>query len=225
MVKGCHLTDEELAAFGVTRNRDRNKLSEYLYKVPCDVCGELIEISLYNTSNVYKCKSCKEKQVDVNKRIDRLLKDKIEHEEADEIGIDYEHYQRFESAANNFGIEHFCAIEQASSAMSKFGSIPEAIACIELLHIGVRVIPQQKIGRYKVDFCLPDEKIVIEIDGALYHQNPNKEYWRDVELKKLLGDEWLIKHIPAETLKENHSLFGKSMKKLINGRRKELNIR
>lgn len=223
MVRGCNLTDEELAVFGVSRNKGRK--SENRYIVPCDVCGQSFPVKIYNTNNTYKCPECSDRHVEVTKRINKLLKEKIHHEEADEIGVDYEHYDRFESAASNFGIKYYCAIEEASKVMNKFGSIPEAIACIELLYIGVRVIPQQKIGRYKVDFCLPDYKMIIEIDGALYHQNPNKEYWRDVAIQRLVGDDWVIKHIPAETLKENHSLFGKSMKRLFDNRKHELKIR
>ena len=223
MVRGSSLTDEELAVFGVSRNKGRK--SENRYIVPCDVCGQLFPVKIYNTNNTYKCPECVDRHVEVTNRINKLLKEKIQHEEAEEIGIDYEHYERFESAASNFGIKYFCAIEQASTAMNKFGSIPEAIACIELLHIGVKVIPQQKIGRYTVDFCLPDEKLIIEIDGSLYHQDPNKEYWRDVAIQRMIGDDWIIKHIPAEALKKNHSLFGKSMKRLIDDRRYDLKIR
>ena len=222
MVRGCCLTDEELAVFGVSRKRVRNV--GVRYTVPCDVCGEPLSVQKYNTNNTYKCPNCVSRQVEVNKRLSKLLKDKIHHEEAEEVGVDDEHYDRFESAASYFGIKHYCAIEEASKVMCKFGSIPEAIACIELLHIGVRVVPQQKIGRYKVDFCLPDYKMIIEIDGALYHRDLNKEYWRDVAIQRLLGDDWAIKHIPAETLKDNHALFGKSMKRLLDDRAYELKI-
>lgn len=224
MVMGFYLSDEELEVFGVAREKKARWNGRCMYTVHCDICGEPIRTPFYNTDNVYKCESCKDKEIETSRRIKKLLKNKIEYEEAIEVGIDYDHYKRFESAVSNFGIKYYCAIEQASSVMDKFGSIPEAIACIELLYIGAKVIPQQKIGRYVVDFCLPDEKLIIEIDGALYHQNPNKEYWRDVAIKNLVGEEWMIKHIPAESLKDNHALFGKSMKKLLDDRKYELKI-
>lgn len=224
MVRGSFLSDEELAVFGVERNRNKDGKRHERYTIHCDICGKPFEISIYNTNKVYKCQECRKKHIEIENRIERLLKEKIEHEEAEEVGIDYEHYQRFESAARNFGIKYYCAIEQASAAMKKFGSVPEAMACIELLYIGARVIPQAKIGRYKVDFCLPDYKMIVEIDGALYHQDPNKEYWRDAAIQKTLGDDWVIKHIPAESLKNNHSLFGKSMKRLLDKRKLDLNI-
>ena len=224
MVRGYYLTDEELNIFGVERNKNRSGYGSDLYLINCDVCGKQFKIGRYNTKNVYKCPECKDKEIEIGKRIEKLLRSKALHEEAEDIGMDYAHYERFESAAENFGIKYYFAIEQASTVMDKFGSVPEAIACIELLYIGAKVIPQQKIGRHVVDFCLPDEKLVIEIDGALYHQNPTKEYWRDVSIKNLLGDEWMIKHIPAESLKDNHALFGKSMKKLLDDRRYVLKI-
>lgn len=222
MVMGCRLTAEELAVFGVERIEKNGSRAKYL--VPCDVCGIKFISYSYNTSNVYKCRNCKDKHIEIDKRMKKLLKDKVEHEEADEIGIDHEHYQRFESASSKFGLKYYFAIEQASTVMNKFDSIAEAMACIELLYIGVRVIPQQKVGRNRVDFCLPDYKAIIEIDGALYHQDPNKDYWRDVALQKRLGDDWIIKHVPAEAVKQNHALFGKSMKRMLDVRKSELRI-
>lgn len=38
---------------------------------------------------------------------------------------------------------------------------------------------QFKIGRCTVDICLPDDKIVIECDGAAYHTDKEKDQRRD----------------------------------------------
>ncbi len=39
------------------------------------------------------------------------------------------------------------------------------MACIELLRSQIKVKTQQRIGRKRVDFILPDMKVVLEIDG------------------------------------------------------------
>ena len=223
MVRGCHLSDDELAVFGVKRSRDRWGNRDYI--IHCDVCGETMRTRKYNTNNVYKCKLCTEKDAKAKDELKKLRKEAIEREESKQEGIDYTHYHRFESAVEKLEPKYYLSILQAEKVKDKFDSVPEVLACVELLYIGARVIPHQKVGDFTVDFCLPDEKVVIEIDGELYHSNKDKEYRRDYALKNMLGSDWVVKHIPAETLKKNHALFGKNIKKLLDDRRFELNIR
>lgn len=220
MVGGIHLTDEELAILGVTRTK-KNGQTKYI--VPCDVCGELIETTKYSTNSVYKCKSCHSEEVAIKNKILEMVKWRNNELEAKELGADYEHFHRFENATKKFNKATYSKdIEKARKAMGKFDSVPEAVACIELLHIGARVIVQQKIGSFTVDFCLPKEKVVIEIDGSLYHKDKDKEFKRDYVLKNHLGDDWIIKHIPSDSVMSNHKFFGQCIKKLIDDRRFEL---
>lgn len=222
MVRGCNLSDAELAVFGVKRIERDSQYNRYI--VPCAVCGKPVKSKKFGTNIVIRCDSCITKEAKVKYDFKKLVKKNSEKVTAKESGIDYEHYHRFESAVESFGVEYYYAIQQASKVVKKFDSIPEVIACIELLHIGARVIPHQKVGSFTVDFCLPDEKVVIEIDGLLYHKDADKEYRRDYALKNMLGDNWVIKHIPAEAVKKDHELFGQSMKRYLDDRRFELNI-
>ena len=223
MVSGCHLSDNELAVLGVKRIPG-NRGQRY-YIVPCDVCGKKIQVPTYNTMNFYRCLGCeKERAVDRN-RIKKLVKERIELQECRNENVDFEHYHRFESAVENLSPKYYFAIEQAEKFKEKFDSVPEVLACVELLYIGARVIAHQKVGSYTVDFCLPDEKVVVEIDGKLYHSNIDKEFRRDLALKNMLGSEWEIKHIPAETLKSKHAAFGRSMRKYLEDRRFDLGVK
>ena len=221
MVMGCNLTDEELAFFGVERKREGG----YLYVVPCDVCGKPVKTVMYSTTRSCRCRECKSKDVSTGNKIKKMAKEYHGRIAAQEFGIDYEHYKRFEDGAEIFGQEYSDDIERAKRLILKFDSVPEVIACIELLHIGANFVFHQKVERLVVDFFFQDEKIVLEIDGSLYHSDPNKVFKRDLILKNTLGDGWKIKHIPSDTLKKNHKLFGKSMSKLIDERRFELNIK
>jgi len=57
-------------------------------------------------------------------------------------------------------------------------------ACIGRL----MVVPQYKIGKYRLDFALPFRKIAIEIDGHDYHttkEQRRKDYQRERALQKL----------------------------------------
>lgn len=223
MVAGCHLSERELAVLGV--KRITNKYGKLYYSVPCDVCGKHINTTRYNTAKIYRCYTCENKRAVDNNKIKKLAIERVEFEESQESGVDYDHYHRFESAVWNLEPKYLFAIQEAEKFRDKFGSVPEVLACVELLYIGARVIPQQKVGSYSVDFCLPDEKVVIEIDGSLYHANKDKEYRRDLVLMNALGSNWEIKHIPAESVKKNHALFGRMMKRYLDDRRFVLNVK
>ena len=76
------------------------------------------------------------------------------------------------------------------------------MVAIELLKLGYSIIPQQKVTKYKVDFAIPKQKIVIEVDGSLYH----KERYgggREATIQLALGMDWRIIHIPAELIAED----------------------
>ena len=94
------------------------------------------------------------------------------------------------------------AIKIAKTRAELYGSIPEAMVAIELLKLKYKIIPQQKIKKYKVDFVLPTQKIVIEVDGSIFHKNIyNSE--REAIIQMSLGLDWKIIHIPAEKIAEN----------------------
>lgn len=220
MVSGVYLTDEELSAFGVTRINDSGRRVRYI--VPCDMCGETFETTKYNTRNVYKCDQCAYESAATRNKIIEMAKWRNREMNNYQMGISYEHFHRFENAVTKFDKTYSEAIEKARGYADTFDSTPEAVACIELLHIGAKVISHQKVGGYTVDFCLPKEKLVIEIDGSLYHKDERKEYWRDCAIKDALGDGWEVKHVPADAVTSNHSFFGKCMLKLIDDRQFEL---
>lgn len=223
MVRGSHLSDKELAAFGVTRTKNKNNRAKYI--IPCDICGEPIESASYTTEKIYKCSSCLNEANVVRNKIMEMVQWRNRDLEQYDVGISYEHFNRFEKGAQKFDESYSDAIEKARKHAETFDSIPEVIACIELLHIGAKVIPHQKVGSYTVDFCLPKEKLVIEIDGSLYHKDASKEYWRDSSIKSALGDKWEVKHMPADAVASNHKFFGHCMKRMLNKRRSELKKR
>ena len=221
-MRGSSMTDEELAEFGVVRKRDMR--GKRYYEIPCDICGKKIGLHAYSTDRVYKCRTC-------NKNIKARRKIKVEaaREEvlsilAEELGTDYKHLKRFERGSDRFGPAYRDDIEKARTAIDKFDSMPEVTACIELLHIGARVIVHQRVGDYTVDFCLPDEKVVIEVDGDLYHANAGEEFVRDNAITHMLGDGWTVRHVPADAITKRHETFGRGMRKMLNEKREELGM-
>lgn len=154
----------------------------------CSRCGNIFVYEGYSSHRT--CKSClkalKEKKKALNP------KDKYQ--------------SRFENAVNEIYSQvkdkeaYQKAINGASRAMYSYGSIPEAMVAIELIKIGYKIIPQQKILSYHADFVIPDQKLVIEVDGGIYH---TKQTGRDAEIQMALGFDWKIIHIPAELIRKD----------------------
>lgn len=223
MTRGSSLSDEELAALGVSRTPQRYGNS--IYEIPCVICGRPVRTRSYNTENVYKCNLCKSDVAKISNAKVKAIKEAHERMLAQEFSTDYEHLHRFEKGAEKFSDAYSRNIEAARSAIGKFDSVPEVSACISLLHIGARVIVHQSVGDFTVDFCLPDEKVVVEIDGSLYHADETKEFMRDFALKSMLGDGWIVRHIPADAVIKKHVVFERTMRKMLNDRREELGLK
>lgn len=168
-----------------------------VYKIPCAKCGTITERKVYSSDKVYLCDYCKKHKAKKKKAFEEqeynaLTKRERQFEKAiTELYSQTKDQQEYEGA-----------ITIARKRVECYGSIPEAMVAVELIWLGYSIIPQQPIGKYHVDFCIPKEKIVIEVDGQLYHQ---KKYGgeREAFIQMSLGLEWLIIHIPAEKIRGN----------------------
>lgn len=79
-----------------------------------------------------------------------------------------------------------------------FSSTEEVMMAIQLLKDGYKIIHQQKVGRYKIDFVIPDKKIILEVDGSIFHTNKESEAKRDFFIHKSLGFDWKILHVSTD---------------------------
>lgn len=43
----------------------------------------------------------------------------------------------------------------------------------------VKIIRQKQIGKYRVDFLLPEANLIIECDGEQFHQDKHRDWQRD----------------------------------------------
>jgi very-short-patch-repair endonuclease len=164
------------------------------FLIPCEVCGRNVIKTQYSRKRNYLCDYCK----GVTKKKEKIY---LEHL----VGIETPNEKRFRKATENIKnqVKDFRlyekAVETARTRAEKYGSVPEAMVAIELLKNKYRIIPQQKIGKYRVDFALPDQKKVIEVDGEIYHKN-NRNCDREATIQFTLGVSWKIIHIPAELI-------------------------
>lgn len=79
----------------------------------------------------------------------------------------------------------------------QFGSSDETCFALQLEKEHIRYFPNYKIGKYRVDFFLPDMKRIIEIDGELFHTDEDRDFIRERSIMSSVGEEYEIVRIPA----------------------------
>ena len=172
---------------------------KWIYEIPCAYCGRIQKYRIYSRKKTYACKRC---SIRVKEK-ERIV------QEAKEPAVFSKHERRFLRAAAEVKAkerrpgEYDKAIEAAAKRLDRYDSIPEAMVAIELLRLGYKIIPQQKIGRYRVDFVIPEEKIALEVDGELYHRTNQRAMERELLIQYALGEDWRIIHIPSEMIAES----------------------
>lgn len=182
------------------------------YKIPCSQCGEIYTSRQYTGNRIYLCPTCRE--INKKKRIAHVdqLALSIPDAETKEEKRYRKAVEEIEKQTGSLsGYER--AVDICRKATLKFGSIPEAMLAIELVKNGYKVIPQQKIGNYHVDFALPNEKLIIEVDGSIYHTNTQKELEREAAINYKVGFDWHFFHIPAESISKDVRRVVKLLKK------------
>lgn len=173
-----------------------------LYYVPCQNCGKIHGRRKYTGKEIYLCPACLElKHAKQRAEVEALALSMPDAETKEE--------KRYRSAVEAIekqvgslkGYEK--AVDICRKATYKYGSIPEAMLAIELIRKGYRIIPQQKVGKYRVDFALPNEKLIIEVDGSIYHTNKQKELEREASINYAIGLDWRFIHTPAESISKD----------------------
>lgn len=76
----------------------------------------------------------------------------------------------------------------------------ERITFEELSSREINVEYNYPVGRFWIDFAIPEEKIAIECDGAYWHPDPEKDRERDSELEE---KGWTVIRFPENKIKSN----------------------
>lgn len=147
----------------------------------CMFCGAILE------KEDYVCSEC-ENKINLLKKLRKL--DKAQKNIQKSVkkylkrDIDYSDFRY--SVARKIVYEQF-----------EFNSTEEMCFALQLEKEKIRYYPNYKIGDYKVDFILPDMKIIVEIDGELYHKDENKEFIRERGIMNVVGNDYEIVRLPA----------------------------
>lgn len=188
-------------------------IGHWEYQIECEACGRQIRFRSFNKNIKKICQSCKNKRRKYESIYDKALENALI-----ETGVIDKYKIRFQKAVkeleeNVVGIEKYKkAIQMAETRCEKYGSIPEAMVAIQLIYMGYKIIPQQKIAGYTVDFVIPEKEWVIEVDGMTYHNISEIGGFRDVMIQECIGHNYKVIHIPAEYIRKNITKLGKLIK-------------
>lgn len=97
----------------------------------------------------------------------------------------------------------------------KFDSSYEVLTAIVLVQNRIYSKMQYKVGKYQVDFLLPDLLVVLEIDGERHKYKKEYDSARDKYIKKALGPHWDIIRISTEHLDKNAKKIPEAIDKVL----------
>lgn len=167
------------------------------YYPKCHICGRETLTWRYNSGTLYTCHECKftaslqskEKRVDNDfDTKEKKLKNAVQRI-SDITGIG-----KYKDAIE--------AVKAKLHDDKAFESTEEIMAALELERRGITYRHQVNFGRYRADFVLPDMKVVLEIDGTIFHgkEKRAKENLRDNLIVLSLGVEWEVVRITDEMI-------------------------
>ncbi|MER8478888.1 DUF559 domain-containing protein [Mesorhizobium sp. M1163] len=73
----------------------------------------------------------------------------------------------------------------------------------ELAFLDLHIYPQHPVGKYRLDFAIPDKRIAIELDGHEYHKT---KYQRTHDAKRdrwLYGQGWTVLRFTGTEIHQN----------------------
>ena len=108
--------------------------------------------------------------------------------------------------------------EHVENHHDKFDSSYEVLAAIVLVHNRIYSKMQYKIGRYQVDFLLPELFVVLEIDGERHVHKKAYDTKRDIQLQQMLGDGWDIIRIKTDYLDKDAKKLPDAIRKVVEHR-------
>lgn len=185
------------------------------FLVPCVVCGGDVVSWHKNPPRKYKCQKCRKLEREANKE-KRMPLRAMQAERRMEIAVEF--------------LESKCILDEYEGALKIVGkhlhttgwfqSSNEILVALELIRCGIKIRHQVKMGKWKVDFVIPELKVVLEVDGELYHPptERDKEKIRDMSIVSNLGPGWEVIRIKDHLIKKNLQKLLPAIKSVKRGR-------
>lgn len=155
--------------------------------IPCMMCGTM-HVESMEGKRLYMCEECKTKirkikQLQMLDNAMSLLKK----------GGSSPYWSKIK---NGYYSEQYMILFNKILDNTYFDSKYEVIMAIIFEKNKIVYELHKHIGQRIVDFALPDLKIIVEVDGVLYHQNESEEFLREREIMRECGEDWEIIRIP-----------------------------
>lgn len=150
----------------------------------CIFCGTILD---EERNGKYTCEICERKV--------KILKDVTK---ADSAMTKLENvFKKYLKRKCSYRDERDIVVKKILENDFVFNSVEEMCFAMQLEKENIKYIPNYKIGKYKVDFFLPNLKRIVEIDGELYHSDKDRDYLRERSIMHNAGEEFEIIRIPA----------------------------
>lgn len=224
--------------------RDGIKVSEeyktQIYFPLCFICGKEVKSWHYSSECKYICKECEEigrlkrKQEMADKRAKEraekgiILKpreksqEKVQKAKTKNEAMMSRAIKRIDSIST---ISLFnTAIQKVQSEMDAgvvFQSTEEVLVALELSRKEISYRTQVHLGPYRADFVLDAEKVVLEVDGKLFHsaEREFKDQLRDGLIIAALGPRWEVVKITTDNINKQITHLTKAIVKAIDYRK------
>lgn len=166
------------------------------YFIPCHICGASVPNWGYKRNLKYTCESCRDKL------IEKMSEEKKQDTKEKKLNWAI---KRISKVANIKKYEEaIIELRKELNVKGWYQSTEEIMVGLELRKRKVPYIHQYKLKDYKLDFVIPDFKVVLEVDGIFHSkEKKDKELLRDEIIKFNLGDDWEIIHIKTEYINTN----------------------
>jgi very-short-patch-repair endonuclease len=193
-------------------------------KIKCWVCGKtatktrpVFDGTYWFTPDLSRhrrcyCDDCYDKAIR-EERENQALYIKLKHYEMFVRGVKLLENQKTDMYEYQEAIE--AVREFLDENPDKFDSSYEVLTAIVLIQNRIRCKMQYKVGRYQVDFLLPDLLVVLEIDGDRHKHRKEYDRERDAKIKSMLGQHWEIIRIPTEHLDKNAKKIPEAINKVL----------
>lgn len=182
----------------------------------CWKCGKEL---LYNREPQHRvyCEECAEKEKEYRKQllaehIDRRIRVMYERalNEMERAGVYMHEYSQIAPAL----------LHRALNEPERYLSSYEMISAMILESNGYEFEVNKRIGKYVVDFYIPELHVIYEVDGDRHDFSAEEDSRRDIELRKILGAEWEVVRIPTKYIDENPEAIPDALEGVHNYKRK-----
>lgn len=187
------------------------------YYPPCHICGQPVYTWAYRRGVKYTCSAC---------RAEVIRQEREEKE--DKAALVKE--KKLEKAIKRVSaVTDIAAYDKAIKYIRDhldrsgwFQSTEEIMVAMELIRRGVRGRHQVKVFEYSLDFVLDELKVVLEIDGSVFHGRDREKYQqtRDDVIRWKFGDGWEVIHIKTDCINMNVTRLMPAINEVLKKRKK-----